>query len=1020
MKTEDSSRYLSPLVKQDLAKLDTDGDTRRLAVKSLKLFVEQLDASTLPRFISQIAESREPGATRSYAISLFEEVARVHGKLVVPHIPRIMGSIVRSSSASGSFPQLQVASARVTAALARHCIDSSTSQADSEEIVREICSSLIDCLSGKLEPVAATAAACIHALAETDKWKYASEEIVQEVCQRTIVALGERSSRSGAHMQLVRILASVNPDTISIHGANLLRAGEEILKVTANPWQIRKAAAQMLQSVLTILDKETLEIELNAALNALDSCRLDKMPHVRVAVSEALHIAKMLAPGNNTTHTSFGMAASPVRRSADHSDWSFSFHENVPISPVSKRGTSPRAPMSPDRVVPQSPTPKRGASSRVPIIPNKGIMSSPRTASSGSVAGSPTSQESRHLSYSPVLTSSDFAQVPSPTRSQGRSKVQRTPLYPTRGMAHAHPPRSVASSPSSSVTTVEECESPSRRLNLEFYVRPRSRRADGVDPEEIDIGYADDYCRPRAPVTSGPHYPLLPTQLDLVGSQVQKLKEEQEWKDVGTNTPRATEHLREASNECTATASSEVDSELSASMSSSPKSEGGFILPMLKMVGGTNSLDQQSKLRDAVESRTSMQRDSRNNLHITLPTDDDARGEDENVVNTPSADIEVEKRELFISKTPKRAQNSTLAGSEVDTGNQNGEIEYATHEKPNSLKYRFSGLAHLNVNSENKTTESVNMAKNFLPLVTPKRLVRSLSSLSAPDLRGSLHEYDMKFSQSDAISSVRMLSNNANASELDGEASSETGWSVRDNPIASEDSYRVESSDEETTGLRREPCGSFPRLRELAWAADRCSPREIHMVFPASETPNAVEDGASLDHMNRLNSSDQTCTPMTDDDAETESTPSAASGRQSFSSCKLRVSAQATEDMGSDTNLSSDLDHEDQKKPQPYEGKLGGHYNNGAAAAAMEEDEDEEFMCRNNPAMETAAEQRRSYEKDGSCCVIKAVTHNWKRLCSHAESVLGGSLCFAVALPLAIMACRTLNGTRDLHHLVPT
>lgn len=187
------------------------------------------------------------------------------------------------------------------------------------------------------------------------------------------------------------------------------------------------------------------------------------MPHVRVAVSEALHIAKMLAPGNNTTHTSFGMAASPVRRSADHSDWSFSFHENVPISPVSKRGTSPRAPMSPDRVVPQSPTPKRGASSRVPIIPNKGIMSSPRTASSGSVAGSPTSQESRHLSYSPVLTSSDFAQVPSPTRSQGRSKVQRTPLYPTRGMAHAHPPRSVASSPSSSVTTVEECESPSRR-----------------------------------------------------------------------------------------------------------------------------------------------------------------------------------------------------------------------------------------------------------------------------------------------------------------------------------------------------------------------------------------------------------------------------------------------------------------------------------------------------------------------------------------------------------------------------
>lgn len=56
MREEESARYLSPLVKQDLAKLDTDGDTRRLAVKSLKLFVEQLDASTLPRFISQVFE----------------------------------------------------------------------------------------------------------------------------------------------------------------------------------------------------------------------------------------------------------------------------------------------------------------------------------------------------------------------------------------------------------------------------------------------------------------------------------------------------------------------------------------------------------------------------------------------------------------------------------------------------------------------------------------------------------------------------------------------------------------------------------------------------------------------------------------------------------------------------------------------------------------------------------------------------------------------------------------------------
>ena len=218
-------------------------------------------------FCAQIAESREPGATRSYAISLYEEVARVHGKLVVAHIPKVMAALVRSSSASGSFPQLQVACARVTAALARHGIDSTTSQEEAEEIMREICTPLVDALAGKLEPVAANAAACIHALAETEKWKYVREEIVHEACQRTTVALSERPTRTAAHMQLIRILASVNPDVVSLHGVSLLRAGEEILKVTANSWQLRKAAAQLLQSVLTILDKETLEMELNSALH---------------------------------------------------------------------------------------------------------------------------------------------------------------------------------------------------------------------------------------------------------------------------------------------------------------------------------------------------------------------------------------------------------------------------------------------------------------------------------------------------------------------------------------------------------------------------------------------------------------------------------------------------------------------------------------------------------------------------------------------------------------------------------
>lgn len=218
-------------------------------------------------FFIQIAESRESEGSRSYAISLYEDVARVHGKLVVPHISKVMGSLVRSSTASGSFPQLQLASAKVTAALARYSIDSNTFRHDAEKVMQEICVPLTEALAGKLEPVAANAATSIHALIETEQWKYAHDEIVHEICQRTTAALSEKSTRTAAHMHLACILASTNPDILSIYGPNLLRAGEDVLKVTSSTWQLRKAAAKLLQSVLTILDKETLETEIHAALH---------------------------------------------------------------------------------------------------------------------------------------------------------------------------------------------------------------------------------------------------------------------------------------------------------------------------------------------------------------------------------------------------------------------------------------------------------------------------------------------------------------------------------------------------------------------------------------------------------------------------------------------------------------------------------------------------------------------------------------------------------------------------------
>jgi hypothetical protein len=58
MKEEEAGmRHLGPLVKADLANLDADAESRRIALKSLKQFVEQLDTASMSRFLTQVKTS---------------------------------------------------------------------------------------------------------------------------------------------------------------------------------------------------------------------------------------------------------------------------------------------------------------------------------------------------------------------------------------------------------------------------------------------------------------------------------------------------------------------------------------------------------------------------------------------------------------------------------------------------------------------------------------------------------------------------------------------------------------------------------------------------------------------------------------------------------------------------------------------------------------------------------------------------------------------------------------------------
>lgn len=103
-----------------------------------------------------MSESKDTGGSRSYAISLYEEVARVHGKLIIPQIGRVMTTMTRSLSGSGSSPQLHQACAKVAAAVVRYSIDSDSSAAEAEEILKDVSRPLVDLLTGNISNVRCT------------------------------------------------------------------------------------------------------------------------------------------------------------------------------------------------------------------------------------------------------------------------------------------------------------------------------------------------------------------------------------------------------------------------------------------------------------------------------------------------------------------------------------------------------------------------------------------------------------------------------------------------------------------------------------------------------------------------------------------------------------------------------------------------------------------------------------------------------------------------------------------------
>ncbi|XP_047960978.1 protein SINE1-like isoform X2 [Salvia hispanica] len=289
-------RSLSPVLRRELENLDKDADSRKSAMKALKLYVKDLDSKAIPIFLAQVSETKETGmSSGEHTISLYEVLARVHGPKIVPQIDNIMNTIVKTLSLSAGAFALHQACSKVVPAIARYAIEPTTAEERKRHVIHSLCKPLSDCLLGSLENLSSGAALCLQSLIESDNWRFASNEMINEVCQRVAGAL-EKHSQTNSHMALVTALAKHNSLVVEAYGRLLIQSGLRILEagfVEENS-QKRKSAIHMVSSLLRYLDPKSIASELELVIKEMENCQYDRMPFVSGAAFEVLQNAKKI------------------------------------------------------------------------------------------------------------------------------------------------------------------------------------------------------------------------------------------------------------------------------------------------------------------------------------------------------------------------------------------------------------------------------------------------------------------------------------------------------------------------------------------------------------------------------------------------------------------------------------------------------------------------------------------------------------------------------------------------------
>ncbi|XP_076905447.1 protein SINE1-like [Bidens hawaiensis] len=291
-------RNLSLLLKRELLNLDKDPDSKNSSMKGIKSYIKNLDSSAIPFFLSQISNTKQTESTPTeYTISLYEVLARVHGPKIIPQIDNIMSSIIKTLKCCPPSFSLHQACSKVVPTIATHAVDPATPDHNKRKIIHSLCKPLSDSLLSNQDSLSSGAALCLKALVDSDNWRFASSQTVNEVCQRVVGAL-EKCLTTNAHMGLVMSLAERDGLIVEAYARLLVRSGVKIVNVAGLEGNSHKRlmAIQMISFLMKSLDYKCLMSELGFIIEEMKKCDGDddQTTYVKGAAFEAIQTANRI------------------------------------------------------------------------------------------------------------------------------------------------------------------------------------------------------------------------------------------------------------------------------------------------------------------------------------------------------------------------------------------------------------------------------------------------------------------------------------------------------------------------------------------------------------------------------------------------------------------------------------------------------------------------------------------------------------------------------------------------------